>query len=280
MIHSLKLLRVARMTFIVAVSSLAAVSVARAEDFAGKQSEWHGFARYDFKVDDRASIIVAPEKAAPGNPWVWRARFFGHEPQADVELLKHGYHVAYCDVGNLFGNPQAVAHWNEFYKYVTGKHGFAKKVALEGMSRGGLIIYNWAAANPEKVACLYGDAPVCDFKSWPGGKGTGKGHPASWQACLKAYGLTEEQGLKYDRNPIDQLEPLAKAGVPILHVVGDADDVVPVSENSAIIEQRYRKLGGSIQVISKPGIGHHPHALKDPTPIVEFITKHTSGKKG
>ena len=43
------------------------------------------------------------------------------------------------------------------------------------MSRGGLIIYNWATANPKKVACIYGDAPVCDFKSWPGGKGKGKG---------------------------------------------------------------------------------------------------------
>jgi hypothetical protein len=36
------------------------------------------------------------------------------------------------------------------------------------MSRGGLIIYNCAVANPEKVAAIYGDAPVMDFKSWPG----------------------------------------------------------------------------------------------------------------
>ena len=28
-------------------------------------------------------------------------------------------------------------------------------------------------------------------------------------------------------NPIDHLEALARAGVPVLHVVGDADDVVP-----------------------------------------------------
>lgn len=45
------------------------------------------------------------------------------------------------------------------------KAGFNKKVALEGMSRGGLIVYNWAAQNPEKVACIYADAPVMDFKS-------------------------------------------------------------------------------------------------------------------
>jgi lysophospholipase L1-like esterase len=33
-------------------------------------------------------------------------------------------------------------------------------------------------------------------------------------------------------------------------------------------------LGGSICVISKPGVGHHPHSLKDPAVIVEFILKH------
>ena len=84
--------------------------------------------------------------------------------------------------------------------------------------------------------------------------------------------------MKYDRNPIDQLKPLAEANIPILHVVGDADDVVPVEENSAIIEARYKALGGSIQVISKPGVGHHPHALKDPAPIVEFFLKHTAAR--
>ena len=143
------------------------------------------------------------------------------------------------------------------------------------MSRGGLIIYNWAAANPKKVACIYGDAPVCDFKSWPGGKGKGKGGGGAWQACLKAYGLTEADALVYRHNPIDNLKPLARAGVPLLHVVGDADVVVPVEENTAIIEARYKKLGGSIRVIHKPGVGHHPHSLKDPGPIVAFVLKHT-----
>ncbi|MEK6234719.1 MAG: prolyl oligopeptidase family serine peptidase, partial [Planctomycetales bacterium] len=181
---------------------------------------------------------------------------------------------AYCDVGGMFGNPQAVKHWNAFYQVLTERHGLAKRPALEGMSRGGLIIYNWAKANPDKVACIYGDAPVCDFKSWPGGKGKGKGGGGTWQQCLKAYGFSEEEALAYQGNPIDGLESLARAGVPLLHVVGDADDVVPVEENTAIIEARYKKHGGSIQVIHKPGVGHHPHSLKDPAPIVAFVLKH------
>ena len=76
-------------------------------------------------------------------------------------------------------------------------------------------------------------------------------------------------------NPIDNLGPLARAGVPLLHVVGDADEVVPVAENTAILEQRYKALGGNIEVIHKEGVGHHPHSLKDPAPIVAFILAQT-----
>ena len=242
--------------------------------------EWHGFARRDFVIDGRNALLVSPNKAAPGRPWIWRARFFGHEPQADIALLEKGYHLAYCDVAGLFGSPKAVAHWNAFYAHLTKEHGLAKKVALEGMSRGGLIIYLWAAANPDKVACLYGDAPVCDLRSWPGGKGVGPGSASDWARALEVYGLTEEQAEDFAGNPIDRLAPLAKAKIPILHVLGDADKVVPVAENSGVLEKRYRALGGSIEVIRKPGVGHHPHALKDPTPIVAFIEKHVGKALG
>ena len=247
-----------------------------AETFPGKSSDWNGYQRFDFVFKQRKCIVVQPQKAANGKPWIWRARFFGHQPQADLELLKHGFHLAYCDVANLFGNAAAVGHWNDFYDYLTSKHQFSQKVALEGMSRGGLIIYNWAYHNAEKVSCIYGDAPVCDIKSWPGGKGVGKGHLGTWKNCLKAYGLTEAEALQFKGNPIDHLKPLAEKKVPLLHIVGAADTVVPVAENTTIVEQRFKRLGGKIQVISKPGIGHHPHSLKDPTRIVEFVLKHTT----
>ena len=244
-----------------------------AADFPGKESQWKGYALNQFNLEGVGCKVVRPKKAASGKPWIWRARFWGHEPQTDIALLEKGWHVVYCEVGNLFGAPKAVARWDAFYAYLVKEHGFAKKAALEGMSRGGLIIYNWAKANPEKVSCIYGDAPVCDFKSWPGGKGKGKGSAGTWTNCLKAYGLTETEAMDFKGNPIDGLEVLAKAKVPLFHVIGEADSVVPVAENSDVIEKRYKKLGGSIEVIRKPGIGHHPHSLKDPKPVVDFVLR-------
>jgi dienelactone hydrolase len=234
----------------------------------GKKTSFHGFDQYNFPLEGIACRVVVPKKIADGKPWVWRARFFGHEPQFDIAMLKLGYHVVYCDVSGQFGNKEAVNRWNQFYNYLRFEHLFSDRVILEGMSRGGLIVYNWAAANPDKVAAIYADAPVLDFKSWP------KINPT----ILKVYGFKNEQEAKtYKNNPVDNLAPLAKAGIPIIHVVGMADKVVPVSENTLIAEQRYQKMGGTFKVIRKEGIGHHPHSLKDPSPIVNFVTTQGQG---
>ena len=252
-----------------------------AAPFPGKKSQWEGFDRYDFEFNGKPAIVVVPKRALPGRPWAWRGEFFGAFPNADVALVGKGFHLVYLGVPNLFGSPEAVAQWNSFYQEMTGKYGFAKKTALIGLSRGGLYCYNWAAANPDKVACIYADAPVCDFKSWPGGKlkglGKGDGSDGEWQNLLKAYNFkSDTEAIAYDKNPIDNLQPLADAHVPLLHVYGDSDTVVPWDENTGVLAERYQKLGGTITLIPKPGVGHHPHGLDDPTPIVEFILTATS----
>ncbi|MBP7638269.1 MAG: hypothetical protein KBA18_10370, partial [Kiritimatiellae bacterium] len=56
----------------------------------------------------------------------------------------------------------------------------------------------------------------------------------------------------------------------------DTDDVVPVAENTAVIERRYTALGGTITVFHKPGVGHHPHGLDDPAPVAALIQAYTT----
>lgn len=243
--------------------------------FSGVKSSYHGFDRYDFEVDGRKCLVVAPQAPAKGHPWIWRAEFFDHRPEIDLALVKKGFHLAYMNVGNTFGCPSAMKHFDEFYKVLTTQHGLSKKPVLEGLSRGGLYVYNWGAAHPDQVGLILGDNPVCDFKSWPGGKGKGPGSPGDWMKLLVDYEFADEAAaLSYDRNPVDNLAPLAAAKVPLLHICGDADEVVPYAENTVLLKGRYEKLGGTIHVIVKPGLKHHPHGLDDPTPAVDFILKH------
>jgi len=242
--------------------------VAKKAPFPGKKGLFQG--KFDMYSDGRNKVVL-PRKVADDKPWVWRARFWGHEPQFDLSMLEKGYHVVYCDVGGLLGNPTAVKRWNTYYKWLTEEHGFAKKAVLEGMSRGGMIIYNWAIANPDKVIAIYGDAPVMDLRSWPG---------AGNKKTLSAYTFKNaEEATAYKGYPVDNLKPLADAGIPIIHVVGDADRTVPVARNTAVAEKRYKELGGTIEVIHKKTCRHHPHSLKDPKPIVDFIEKHVEKKQ-
>lgn len=243
----------------------------------GNRSAYHGFDRYDFIVDGCKAVVVAPKEPAAGRPWIWRAEFFDHRPETDLALLAKGFHLAYIAVGNTFGCPDAMAHWDVFYRTLTGEHGFSHKPALEGLSRGGLYCFNWAAAHPDQVGCIYADNAVMDFKSWPAGQGKGKGSPRDWAKLLQDYHFASEaEALAYAKNPVDNLAPLAGAKVPLLLLCADADDVVPYAENGAVVAERYQKLGGSVQVMVKKGLGHHPHGLDDPTPIVEFVLAHTA----
>lgn len=244
-------------------------------EFPGSPEDYHGYALYKLVVSGCKGCVVQPKKSLPGQPWVWRTMFWDAFPAADLALLEAGFHVAFIDVGNTFGCPDAMKNFDVFYDTMTRQYELSAKPALEGLSRGGLYAYRWAYVNTGKVGCIYGDAPVCDMKSWPGGKGKGVCSPADWQAAIRAYHFTDEQQMmEFKGNPIDILQPIAAAHIPIIHVCGDADKDVPESENTDIVRERYMALGGDFALIVKEGCDHHPHGLKDPTPIVNFIVGH------
>ena len=242
--------------------------------FFGANAQNSIFPEYEvkeFTFQGHDAKIVFPKEANEARNWVWRARFWGHEPQLDKALLEQGFHVVYVDVAGLFGNQEAVTRWNDFYAYCRKEFSLNEKVVLEGMSRGGLIIYNWAAQNTDKVFSIYGDAPVCDIKSWPGGLYAGQGSQVDWEKCLEAYGLDSASVLNFKGIPIYNSIAIAKAGIPIINVYGESDKVVPFRENISLLADEFTKAGGTIKLIPKPGIGHHPHSLEDPSPLVEFI---------
>lgn len=231
-------------------------------------SNFYGFICQSFDYDGLKCKIVQPKTSAEGHPFIWRARFWGHEPQTDISLLERGFHVVYCDVADLYGSSEAVARWDRFYELLQ-RGGLSQKAVLEGMSRGGLVVYNWAAANGDKVACVYADAPVLDIKSWPMGKSD-----TDTKNLMNVYGFADSaEYTNFAANPLDNAAEIATFHFPILHIVGDADDVVPVAENTQPFEQKIRENGGLIEVIHKPDVGHHPHSLKDPGAITRFILR-------
>ncbi len=232
------------------------------------ESDWHDWKRLDFVVEGRPALLICPKDPAPGRPWIWRTEFFGQFAQADLALLARGWHVGYMNASDLYGAPPAMALFDAYYRRVTADYGLAKRTVLEGFSRGGLYAFNFAATYPARVAALYLDAPALDLRLWPGPK-----HPL-WPECLACYGLTAAQMATAKVSPLDRIEPVVRAGIPILGISGDADESVSYADNLAVLATRYRAAGGTIKIIIKPGGKHHPHSLPDPAPIVDFLLKH------
>src|SRR6267142_251674 len=228
--------------------------------FQGEKTTWHeGFDRYDFMMDDATGAITP--MTAPAS----EVTSFG----IDVNL-KDGKRRCVVIVPRKAapGNPWSwrgcywnhqpqtevellrrgfhIAYvapdpgrqgkaWDVWYKFLTENHGLAKKAAFIGMSKGGVNEFNWGVVNPDKVACIYADNPA----------------------------LFDEDFAK--------IPELAKHDIPLLHVVGTEDWVV---RYTMTLEKIYHQLGGSITVIMKEGVAHHPHSLIDPKPIADWIEQH------
>jgi sialidase-1 len=244
--------------------------------FSDSTSRWKGFTRYHFEICGRPAFITAPNSVSDKKEWVWRARFPEWHTEMDEILLDTGIFIAYINTDNLFGSPRAMDVWDEFYKYMVNELGFETKVSLEGVSRGGLFVFNWAKKHPWKVHSIYTEAPVCDFKSWPGGVGSGEGDRGSWKRLKKVYGFeNDDQAFSFADNPIDNLESLAQAKVPIMSMIGLNDQVVPPSENIFILNDRYVIAGGISTIIpctrgQEELLGHH-FTIETPEIGADFI---------
>ena len=220
-----------------------------------KESEAWGYRRVDFEAGSRAGLVILPEVHVEGNPWVFYAPIIQHELPDCLgqhewlfgSLLREGFAIGGVDVGESYGCPAGRAEFSDFYRLVVSGLDLSEKACLLPQSRGGLMLYNWAAEHPEWVQGIGGIYTVCDLASYPG----------LGEAC-GAYGMScdELKGELAEHNPIDRLEPLARAGVPIFHVHGDVDETVPLEDNAGELAERYEALGGAVQLVIIEGKGH------------------------
>ena len=203
----------------------------------------------------RAFVMEPPEtmRRAGPMPWVWYAPTLPKLPgQAENWMFERfqrsGIAIAGIDVGESYGSPSGSAKFQELYKELTENRGYASKPVLLVRSRGGLMLYNWAVQHPESVAGVAGIYPVCNIASYPG-----------IARAAPAYQMTANELQKNLKqyNPVDRLAGLAKSRVPLFHIHGDRDKVVPLEQNSALLAERYDELGGSVEVEVVQGQGHN-----------------------
>ncbi|MBI2823874.1 MAG: alpha/beta fold hydrolase [Planctomycetia bacterium] len=237
----------------------------------------------ELRVRDRIAYLVKPTGAVdPQKRWLWEFPFwlgindgFGNVAHRYYleKALAAGFHVAGVDVGASCASPAAAEVCQEFYEQLVAKHGLHKRARVLCHSHGGLIAYGWAFRHPECVDRIAGMCPAIDFRTYPTLPNVVTGPTKGLD-----YGLSLEELDRRSRefNPIDNLAPLAKAGVKILHIHGDQDTLVPTSANATELARRYRELGGAAEIVLIPGLpaakrGHDGPELYESAPLLKFL---------
>jgi sialidase-1 len=232
---------------------------------------------YRFTMNEYPCFVDSPATALSGNPWVWRTSFPEYHPEVDEELVKAGFHVAYIDVVAMLGSDGALDLMDQFYALVRRQWALAEKPALEAVSRGGLHAYRYAARHPERIACIFADTPVMDLKSWPLRR---TDTMLQLEDAIRFYGFKDAEELRaFTGNPIDLLETVARAKIPLRHIISLNDEVVPPEENTLEARRRLNKSGWDIDLVcvqeGNACNGHHFPAV-DIDQSVRFVMQHAS----
>ncbi|HEY8750170.1 MAG TPA: alpha/beta hydrolase [Tepidisphaeraceae bacterium] len=223
--------------------------------FEGEKTSWHdGFDRYDYVMDENTFALKpykrpANERFAVGNPAPGTRRCIVVVPKNPAPGNPWSWQGCYWDhepqtevellrrgFHICFVSPDPSKTWDAWYDYLTEKHGLSKKPAFIGMSKGGVNEYDWSTANPDKVSCIYADNPAIHAETFA------------------------------------NLGELAGRDVPLLNVCGTEDFLL--QRHSLAIEQSYLALGGRITMVIKEGTAHHPHSIKNPKLVADWIVSH------
>jgi pimeloyl-ACP methyl ester carboxylesterase len=216
----------------------------------------------ELRVRDRMAFLVKPTGAVdPQKRWLWEFPFwlgindgFGNMAHRNYleKALASGFHIAGVDVGPSCGSPAAAEVCQEFYEQLVSKYGLNKRARVIGHSHGGLIAYGWAFRHPACVDRIAGIAAATDIRSYPT-----LPNVVAFPTKGLDYGLSlkELERRAGEFNPVENLAPLAKAGVKILHLHGDKDTLVPTNANATELGRRYRDLGGAVEIVLLPGLG-------------------------
>lgn len=235
---------------------------------------WNGFACETFEFAGREAFIVHPAGVSCGR-LLLKTEYMDAFPVFDSAMLEKGYTLIHVRHKNRWATDDETRLMADFVRHCAQKLGTDDRCVLEGLSCGGLQAARFAALYPELTAVLYLDAPVLSIPSMAGAGAIDPAMIAEFRPeILAAYGIGDAALADFRKSPVDNLHPLTENGIPVILLYGDADTVVVWEENGKILADFYKENGGEICVIAKPGVGHHPHGLADPAPIVAFVQAH------
>lgn len=233
---------------------------------------WNGFQKEDFTFEGKRAILVFPKKADEKKNWMLKTEYWDAFPEREIDLVNRGFHLAYLENETRFATKSDCDRKARFADYLCEQYGLSPKCVPVGMSCGGAHAVNFAGFYPEKIACIYIDAPVLNFMDFPG-RLEDQGCEAVWEnEFVKAYpGITRAGLFQFDNHPMNKIPVLKEHQIPIVMLYGTEDQTVFYSKNGQILELEYQN-NPLLKIFPRFCQGHHPHGcLQNPEELIEYI---------
>ncbi|HDP35886.1 MAG TPA: hypothetical protein ENN29_12350 [Candidatus Hydrogenedentes bacterium] len=261
--------------FFSAILVFAAMTHAAAGQSGPDNAEkWQGFDSRAVELDGRVCTLVAPDEAADGMPWALYATAPDPESPLNRRLLAKGFHIAWMDIDELYGNAAAVEHWDALYAWARENFALAEKPALVCERHGALLAYGWAARNSDKAACIYADEPWLQLKP-TAGQETPDAVMAQAQA---AHDVTDPE--QTDITPLGHAATVGEAEIPVMHLYAGRRPGVAPDKSIEQFYSIYRFAGrGEYESFFKPAISEGSRHDLTVAALV-FLLKHTGALPG
>lgn len=236
--------------------------------------EWNGFEQKDLIFEGREAILILPHQPRGDGKWLLKTEYFGAFPAFELGMLERGYYLAHLKSTSRWCPEEDTHARARFCAYLHQEFGLAPQCLPVGMSCGGMQAVYLAAEHPECVAALYLDAPVLNLLSCP--CALGEAVHSLYEEFHRHTGRTVSDLLNDRNHPIDRVEELLAAKIPVFLCCGDSDKTVPYKENGLQLSRKYQGSGLLTEVL-KPNCDHHPHSLTDLSPLYAFAEKYYGG---
>ena len=82
-----------------------------------KETEKFGFPCVEFEFEGNHARVIKP-LCSPNGKWALKAEYADAFPEAEIELLKRGWHIAYNKNDNRWAEPRDVERKANFVKFV------------------------------------------------------------------------------------------------------------------------------------------------------------------
>ena len=245
--------------------------------------EWWGFKRHKFQFQGCDAWIAEPHVTAGDGRWswcmVWPEAFV---PRVGiVSLLEHGFYHVHIDTFATRANKEGIRIMREFHDMLVGM-GLSPKANLIAMSWGGYFSLRYSEENPDRIAAIYLDAPVCNAADT---------HPSAadrLELICQQWNMGVDEIKASILNPLNNVKAIADAKIPVFAIISGADDVVIPDLNFGLLEAEFGKLGvpvhtladkdmeqilkgvqpGNVYVLRRRPWAHHPHGLDNVTPLM------------